>query len=76
MEKRIYISQTIATLVGKYPDLINVLYECGFQEITKPLMLATVAKFMTLKAGATLRNLDLNNVIKTLNEHGYTVIEE
>ena len=45
----------------------------GFKEIVKPLMLKTVGKVMTLKAGASMRKIDLLDLIETLEEKGYKV---
>lgn len=69
----ININETILKLINKDEKLRDILYDLGFKEITKPGMLQTVGRFMTLKAGSNLRKIDLKMIVKRLEEEGYQV---
>ncbi len=76
MEKLINLNTNVASLIKDYPELKDILFALGFKEIVKPTMLATVGKFMNLKMGANMRNIDLELVVSTLKENGFIVTEE
>jgi hypothetical protein len=69
----ININETILKLINKDEKLRDILYDLGFKEITKPGMLQTVGRFMTLKAGSNLRKIDLKMIVKRLEEEGFQV---
>lgn len=52
-----------------------MLEEAGFSEVTKPGMLATAGRFMTLPKGAALKKLDLKTAKQTFAKHGYALKE-
>ncbi len=72
----INVNTKIYTLVQQDENIIPLLVALGFKDITRPGMLQTVGKIMTLKKGAAFRNIDLAFVIKVLEEKGYKVIDE
>ena len=69
---RIDLNETVYTLCTKHPDLIEILSGLGFTDITKPGMLQTAGRFMTPAKGAALKHIPLEQIVKTLSEHGYT----
>ena len=75
-KKQIDLSQSVNVLCTQHPELITILATLGFTEIVKPLMLNTVGKLMTLPKGAAMRNIDLEQVIQSLREHGYYIEED
>jgi|LSQX01.2.fsa_nt_gb hypothetical protein len=75
-KKQIDLSQSVNVLCTQHPELITILATLGFTEIVKPLMLNTVGKLMTLPKGAAMRNIDLDDLIQGLQEHGYYIEEE
>jgi hypothetical protein len=75
MEKIISIHDTIHNLSKRYPEIIQMLFELGFNEIVKPGMLSTVGRFVTLEQGASMRKIDLAVVQQTLIEKGFTFKE-
>ncbi|MFA5468093.1 MAG: DUF1858 domain-containing protein [Sphaerochaetaceae bacterium] len=77
MEKRVIdLNESVNTLCNRYPELIEILASLGFTEIVKPLMLNTVGKLMSIPKGSAIRNIDLDVIIKTLEDHGYYIEEE
>ncbi len=75
MEKIIDLDMTVADLVGKYPEIKDVLIEIGFKELQNKLMLNSVGKFMTLKRGSVVKNISMDHIKEKLIEHGYTIKE-
>ena len=69
---RIDLNDTVYTLCGKYPDLIEILSALGFTDITKPGMLQTAGRFMTPVKCASLKHIPLEQIIASLAAHGYT----
>lgn len=71
-EIRIDLNETVFALCSKYPDMIGILSELGFTDITKPGMLQTAGRFMTPVKGAALKHIPLEQIIAALAAHGYT----
>lgn len=76
MSKIIKLDQTIYQLSQQYPEIVTILHDLGFVEIVKPMMMNTVGRLMTLKAGASLRNIDLERIKNTLVNQGFIIVEE
>lgn len=70
------LSKTVYELCTKHQGLAEVLKQLGFTEITRPGMLQTAGRFMTLPKGAALKKLDLELLRLGLEEHGYKVIDK
>lgn len=73
--KEIDLIQSVHTLCTQYPDLIPVMEELGFSDITKPGMLATVGRWMTIPKGSVLKKLEIDTIIQKLAERGFIVKE-
>ena len=69
---RIDLNETVYALCTKHPELIGILSELGFTDITKPGMLQSAGRFMTPAKGAALKHIPLEQIIQALSEHGYT----
>ena len=74
--KTIDLTQPVQKLCTQYPELIDVMRQLGFAEITKPGMLATAGRFMTIPKGAAMRRIDIQIVKDTLKENGFEIIEQ
>lgn len=60
---------------NQYTDLLQILAQIGFTDITKPGMLQTVGRFMTIPKGAKGKNIDLEDVENELMSQGYHINE-
>ena len=77
MNKQIIdLSKSVFELSRTYPDLVGVLDEIGFHDITKPGILESVGRFMTIPKGAVAKKIDRNRILEILNEHGFEVMNE
>lgn len=73
-EKTIDLSQTVYEICTRYPEVAEIMAELGFKDITRPGMLSTAGRFMTLPKGALLKKLDLAVIRSALEARGFTVI--
>lgn len=71
MGKPLDLNQSVYTLCTQYPELTDTLLRLGFADITKPGMLQTAGRFMTLKKGAAMKGIDLNTIRARLRALGY-----
>lgn len=46
MEKVIDLNQTVYELYTQYPDILPIMQELGFENVTKPGMLQTAGRVM------------------------------
>lgn len=75
MEKTIDLKNTVYEIYQKTPEILDVLFELGFQDIIKPGMLNTAGRFMTIPKGAVMKKINLDLIKAKLEEKGYKVIE-
>jgi len=74
MEERVLdLDKTLHALCTEYPQIIEILRDAGFSEITKPGMLTTVGRFMTIPKGAAMRHVDLDLLRRIFEERGFRV---
>ena len=72
-EKIIDLNDSVHDICNKYPEMVQILEELGFKDITKPGMLNTAAKFMTLNKGAKMKKIDMNQIEDKLLAFGYKI---
>lgn len=75
MSKMIDFNKTVNELCTEDPFVIEIMKEIGFEQITKPGMLQTAGRVMTITKGARMRGIDLNTIKQTFEKHGYSVKE-
>ena len=75
MSKQIDLNKTVYELCSHDQDLPNILADIGFKDITKPGMLSTVGRFMTISKGAIAKNIDIETIKQELIRYGYTIID-
>lgn len=74
MEKTIDLQKTVYELCKQDGFVIEIMKELGFENITKPGMMQTAGKIMTIPRGARMRGIDITDIIKTFERHGYVVV--
>ncbi|HDX9578922.1 TPA: DUF1858 domain-containing protein [Bacillus pseudomycoides] len=75
MTKMIDFSRTVYELANKYPEIIPILKELGFEDITKPGMLHTVGRVMTIPNGCRMKGISFDIVKKTFKNNGFDIKE-
>jgi hypothetical protein len=75
MSKVLKLDESIFELVGRHPEVVEIMVGLGFHDITKPGMLQTAGRFMTLAKGMKLKKIELETVRLTFQQHGFEIIE-
>lgn len=75
VDKIINLSRSIRDICLEYPDVVEIMRALGFQDITKPGMLNTAGRFMTISKGAAIKGINLDIIRTAFIEKGF-VIEE
>lgn len=75
MEKVLRMDESILEMVSRHSEVIDIMVELGFKDITKPGMLQTAGRFMTLSKGIKLKNMDLDTVKLAFERHGFEIIK-
>lgn len=76
MNKHIDLKKSVYELCNNDPQIIELLVASGFTDITKPGMLSTAGRFMTIPKGAAMKKIDLETIKQRFVEHGYEIKEE
>lgn len=74
MGKTIDLNKSVYELCTEDSFVMEVMKELGFDKITKPGMLHTAGKIMTIPKGARMRGIELDEIIRTFETHGYSVV--
>ncbi len=74
-EKKIDLSLTVYELCRENSETAEILKNLGFTDITKPGMLQTAGRFMTVPKGAEMKHIDLALIRRAFEERGYKVTE-
>ncbi len=71
--KEVDLDKTLYDITEQYPELIPVLKDLGFAGVANPVLRNTHARVMTLRKGCEHLGKDLAEVVKTLEQKGYSV---
>lgn len=73
MEKRINLEKPVHDICREYPEVIEIMKELGFENITNPAMLNTVGRYMTISKGAAVKGINLDKIREVFAEKGYVI---
>ncbi|PLS08581.1 DUF1858 domain-containing protein [Neobacillus cucumis] len=73
MSKVINIQLPVYQLCTEYPEIIPIMKETGFENITNPNMLKTAGRIMTIPNGCRVKGISLEKVMETFRENGFTI---
>ena len=71
--KELDLKKSLYELTEAYPELIGVLKEMGFLGVVNPVVRNTIGRATTIPQGCQKMGKDLNEVIKSLEQKGYSV---
>ncbi|MDF2535174.1 MAG: threonyl-tRNA synthetase [Bacillales bacterium] len=74
--KQISIKTSIYTLSLTHPEIVTIMKDCGFENITQPGMLQTAGRLMTIEKGAKMKGISLEFIQKIFRKNGYEFIQE
>lgn len=69
------LSKTVYQLAKDDEDFIKHMETLGFDGIVSKTSLQTVGRIMTIKKGAKVKGIDLDEVCLYFKNHGYTIKE-
>jgi hypothetical protein len=75
MSKTINLNQSLYEICTQYPEVISIMESLGFENISKPTMLQTVGRVMTIPKGCRVKDIPLETVIYTFENHGFELIK-
>ncbi len=75
-DKVLDLNKTVYELCAADSGIAKILAEVGFVDITKPGMLATAGRFMTVAKGAALKKINIETIKQAFIAHGYQIREE
>jgi hypothetical protein len=73
MEKLIDLSKTVFEIAQENPEAVDIMKELGFTDITKPGMINTAGRFMTIPKGAAMKGIGLDKIKEVFQTHGYQI---
>lgn len=69
-------SKSLYELVSQHPEIKEIMLGIGFNEITKPGMLQTAGRYMTIPKGAKMKKIPLETIIQAFEEAGFQIVGE
>ena len=76
MEKKLDLSKSVYDLVTEYPEVVDIMKELGFSEITNKVMLNSVGKIMTIPKGAKMKGVSMIDIVGDFMKAGFTLTGE
>ena len=73
MEKKLDLSKSVYDLVTEYPEVVDIMKELGFSEITNKVMLNSVGKIMTIPKGAKMKGVSMMDIVGAFMKAGFTL---
>ena len=73
MEKKLDLSKSVYDLVTEYPEVVDIMKELGFSEITNKVMLNSVGKIMTIPKGAKMKGVSMVDIVGAFMKAGFTL---
>ncbi|MBR1531321.1 MAG: DUF438 domain-containing protein [Eubacterium sp.] len=67
------LTESVYELTKEYPQLIEIMSELGFKEITKKAMLNSVGKLTTIPKGAKMKGIPMERIVSVFRENGFEV---
>lgn len=74
MSNIIDLKKSIHDICEEYPKVLGIMKNLGFDSITKPGMLNTMGKFMTIEKGAQMKGIALEKIKKAFTDEGFTIL--
>lgn len=73
MAKKIDFTKSVFELTKEYPELVEIMKGLGFSEISKPAILNSVGRVMTIPKGAKMKQIPIETIVKSLREKGFEI---
>lgn len=74
--KKLDITKSVFEITEQYPEIIDIMLELGFSEISKKPMRMSVGRVMTLEKGSKLKNIPMVEIISALEKNGFEILTD
>ena len=68
------MKKNVHDLATEYPEVIDIMIELGFKDISNPVALNTMGRVMTIPKGSQIKGIDLEAIVTLFEEKGFEVI--
>ena len=72
---KVDFSKTVYELCKEDSQIVEIMKNLGFEQITSPTSLNTVGRFMTIPKGAAMKGVDLKTIKEEFIKRGYEIRE-
>lgn len=73
MKRIIDLNKNVHDLVEEFPELVEIMKDLGFTEISKKSMLNSIGKIMTIPKGAKMKGISIEEIKKSLQTQGFEI---
>ena len=73
-EKVLDMKKNVHDLATEFPEVIDIMIELGFKDISNPVALNTMGRVMTIPKGSQIKGIDLDSIVSLFEEKGFEVI--
>lgn len=70
------LKKSVYELVSAHPEVGDVLFKVGLEDIKKPGILNTMGRFVTIPKGASMKGVSLDIIVTELKNEGFEVIND
>lgn len=74
LDNTIDLSKSLFDICNEHPDIIEIMKDLGFKNITTPGILNTAGRFMTIPKGAAMKKINMDIIEDEFNKRGYKLI--
>lgn len=72
--KTIRLNETIYEITEKYPEVVDIMVELGFESIKNPIVRKTAGRMMTIPEGCKKQGIDMDIVKERFIKKGYELL--
>jgi len=69
------LSKSVYEICKEHPEVIAIMKDLGFENITNPGMLNTAGRFMTIPKGAAMKQISMEKIKEAFALKGYDLKE-
>ena len=68
------MKKNVHDLATEYPEVIDIMIELGFKDISNPVALNTMGRVMTIPKDSQIKGIDLEAIVTLFEDKGFEVI--
>ncbi len=69
--KEISTKDNINSLIATHPEIKDILFSLGFEDIVKPGMLQTAGRFMNLEKGSKMKSIPMEKIKAEFEKYNF-----